>query len=413
MSRIPDLLSASEAAANGVSQVTRTVRAGIECGDETGCVAPPLHLSSTFAFRGFGEKRAYDYTRSGNPTRDLLAAALAELEQGAGAVVTASGMAAVAVTGYLVPGGARIVAPHDCYGGTYRLFDAWRRRGEREVEFVDFGDEAAVRAALGRPAALLWIETPSNPLLRITDIAAFAALGRAAGALVVVDNTFLSPAWQQPLTLGADLVVHSTTKYLNGHSDVVGGAVVARDKALHEQLLWWANCLGLTGAPFDSFLTLRGLRTLHARLEHHARNAHELAHWLNGQGNVRRVWYPGLAGHPGHELARRQQRAYGAIVTLELEGGHDAVREFVADLGCFSLAESLGGVESLVAHPATMTHAAMDPAARQRAGLTDGLIRLSIGIEALEDLREDLARALARAARVLPGRPLKAAAAGC
>ena len=413
MSRIPDLLSASEAAANGVSQVTRTVRAGIECGDETGCVAPPLHLSSTFAFRGFGEKRAYDYTRSANPTRDLLAAALAELEQGAGAVVTASGMAAVAVTGYLVPGGARIVAPHDCYGGTYRLFDAWRRRGEREVEFVDFGDEAAVRAALGRPAALLWIETPSNPLLRITDIAAFAALGRAAGALVVVDNTFLSPAWQQPLTLGADLVVHSTTKYLNGHSDVVGGAVVARDKALHEQLLWWANCLGLTGAPFDSFLTLRGLRTLHARLEHHARNAHELAHWLNGQGNVRRVWYPGLAGHPGHELARRQQRAYGAIVTLELEGGHDAVREFVADLGCFSLAESLGGVESLVAHPATMTHAAMDPAARQRAGLTDGLIRLSIGIEALEDLREDLARALARAARVLPGRPLKAAAAGC
>lgn len=413
MSRIPDLLSASEAAANGVSQVTRTVRAGIECGDETGCVAPPLHLSSTFAFRGFGEKRAYDYTRSGNPTRDLLAAALAELEQGAGAVVTASGMAAVAVTGYLVPGGARIVAPHDCYGGTYRLFDAWRRRGEREVEFVDFGDEAAVRAALGRPAALLWIETPSNPLLRITDIAAFAALGRAAGALVVVDNTFLSPAWQQPLTLGADLVVHSTTKYLNGHSDVVGGAVVARDKALHEQLLWWANCLGMTGAPFDSFLTLRGLRTLHARLEHHARNAHELAHWLNGQGNVRRVWYPGLAGHPGHELARRQQRAYGAIVTLELEGGHDAVREFVADLGCFSLAESLGGVESLVAHPATMTHAAMDPAARQRAGLTDGLIRLSIGIEALEDLREDLARALARAARVLPGRPLKAAAAGC
>ncbi|HWW33400.1 MAG TPA: cystathionine gamma-synthase [Steroidobacteraceae bacterium] len=413
MSRIQELLSTGDAAANGVSQVTQTVRAGIECGDATGCVVPPLHLSSTFAFRGFGEKRAYDYTRSGNPTRDLLGAALAELEQGAGAVITASGMAAVTVTGYLVPGGARIVAPHDCYGGTYRLFDAWRRRGEREVEFVDFGDEAAVRAALARPAALLWIETPSNPLLRITDIAAFAALGHAAGALVVVDNTFLSPAWQQPLTLGADLVVHSTTKYLNGHSDVVGGAVVARDKALHEQLVWWANCLGLTGAPFDSFLTLRGLRTLHARLEHHARNAHELAHWLDKQGNVRRVWYPGLASHPGHELARRQQRGFGAIVTLELEGGHEAVREFVADLNCFSLAESLGGVESLVAHPATMTHAAMDPAARQRAGLTDGLIRLSIGIEALEDLREDLARGLERAARVLPAPPFRAAAAGC
>jgi cystathionine gamma-synthase len=413
MSRISDLLSSGDAAANGVSEVTRTVRAGVECGDETGCVIPPLHLSSTFAFRAFGEKRAYDYTRSGNPTRDLLAAALAELEQGAGAVVTASGMAAVTLTGYLVPAGARIVAPHDCYGGTYRLFDAWRRRGEREVEFVDFGDEAAVRAALNRPTALLWIETPSNPLLRITDIAACAALGRASGALIVVDNTFLSPAWQQPLTFGADLAVHSTTKYLNGHSDVVGGAVVARDKALHEQLLWWANCLGVTGAPFDSFLTLRGLRTLHARLEHHARNAHELAHWLKAQANVRRVWYPGLASHPGHALAARQQRGFGAVVTLELEGGHDAVREFVSDLGCFSLAESLGGVESLVAHPATMTHAAMDPAARLRAGLTDGLIRLSIGIEALEDLREDLARALERAARARPSQPLKLAAAAC
>jgi cystathionine gamma-synthase len=413
MSTITDLLSSGEAAANGVSQVTQTVRAGVECDDETGCVIPPLHLSSTFAFRAFGEKRAYDYTRSGNPTRDLLAAALAELEQGAGAVVTATGMAAVMLTGYLVPAGARIVAPHDCYGGTYRLFDAWRRRGERDVEFVDFGDEAAVRTALARPTALLWIETPSNPLLRITDIAAFAALGRASGALIVVDNTFLSPAWQQPLTLGADLVVHSTTKYLNGHSDVVGGAVVARDKALHEQLLWWANCLGVTGAPFDSYLTLRGLRTLHARLEHHARNAHELARWLDGQESVRRVWYPGLASHPGHALAARQQRGFGAVITLELEGGQEAVRAFVSDLGCFSLAESLGGVESLVAHPATMTHAAMDPAARARAGLTDGLIRLSIGIEALEDLREDLARALARAARTLTARPLKLAAAGC
>ena len=270
-----------------------------------------------------------------------------------------------------------------------------------------------MRAALSQPAALVWIETPSNPLLRITDIAAVATLGHAAGALVVVDNTFLSPGWQLPLTLGADLVVHSTTKYLNGHSDVVGGAVVARLPALQEQLVWWANCLGLTGAPFDSFLTLRGLRTLHARLEHHGRNAEALAHWLDGQPNVRRVWYPGLTRHPGHELARRQQRGFGAMVTLELEGGHDAVREFVGGLEHFSLAESLGGVESLVAHPATMTHAAMDPAARARAGLTDGLIRLSIGIEALEDLRADLSAALARAQRVLPGRVLRQAVAAC
>jgi len=416
VSPILDPLAAwhSAAAANsGGSQITQTVRAGIECDDPTGCVVPPLHLTSTFAFRGLGEKRTYDYTRSGNPTRDLLASALAELEQGSGAVVTASGMAAITLSGYLVPVGARIVAPHDCYGGTYRLFEAWRRRGERQVEFIDFGDERAVQTALSQPAALVWIETPSNPLLRITDIAAVAALGHACGALVVVDNTFLSPAWQQPLLLGADLVVHSTTKYLNGHSDVVGGAVVAREPALHEQLTWWANCLGVTGAPFDSFLTLRGLRTLHARLEHHGRNAQTLAQWLEGQSNVRRVWYPGLARHPGHELARRQQRGFGAMITLELEGGHDAVREFVSGLECFSLAESLGGVESLIAHPATMTHAAMDPAARERAGLTDGLIRLSIGIEALEDLRADLARALVRAARVLPAPAVRQAVAAC
>jgi cystathionine gamma-synthase len=262
--KTPKFPTPRAAANSGASDVTRAVRAGIECDDASGCVVPPLHLTSTFAFRAFGEKRTYDYTRSGNPTRDLLGQALAELEHGAGAVVTASGMAAVTVTGYLVPASGRIIVPHDCYGGTYRLFDAWRRRGERQVEFVDFGDAAALAAALARPAALLWIETPSNPLLRITDIAACAQAARAAGAITVVDNTFLSPAWQQPLTLGADLVVHSTTKYINGHSDVVGGAVIAREPALLEQLTWWANCLGLTGAPFDSFMTLRGLRTLRA-----------------------------------------------------------------------------------------------------------------------------------------------------
>ena len=384
-----------------LSQITQTVRAGLECDEVTGSVVPPIHLSSTFAFHCFGQKRTYDYTRSGNPTRDLLANALAELELGVGAVVTATGMAAITLVGYLIPNGGRIVAPHDCYGGTYRLFDAWRRRGERIVDFVNFNDEAAVEAALSKPSSLLWIETPSNPLLRITDIESVAALGRASGALVVVDNTFLSPAWQQPIPLGADLVVHSTTKYLNGHSDVVGGAVVARDKGLHEQLIWWANCLGITGAPFDSFMTLRGLRTLHARLDHHGRNAMGLAQWLKEQPNVKRVYYPGLPTHPGHEIARRQQRGFGAVVSLELDGGHDAVREFVAGLECFSLAESLGGVESLVAHPATMTHAAMDPAARLKAGLVDGLLRLSVGIEGFEDLKSDLDAGLKRAAAVL------------
>jgi cystathionine gamma-synthase len=378
--------------------ITRAVRAGLESDDVTGAVVPPIHLSATYAFRGYGDKRAYDYSRSGNPTRDLLSAALADLEGGAGAVVTASGMGAITLCLQILPAHPRVLAPHDCYGGTYRLFDALHRRGDLQVDFVDFADEAALRAALSQPAAMLWIETPSNPLLRLTDIAAVATLGKAAGALIVVDNTFLSPAWQQPLRLGADLVVHSTTKYINGHSDVVGGAVIAARAELHERLGWWANCLGLTGSAFDSFLTLRGLRTLHARLAVHGRNAQELANWLVMQPQVARVFYPGLPTHPGHEIALRQQSGFGAIVTFELAGGIPAVKAFVAGLNYFSLAESLGGVESLVAHPASMTHAAMRESARQAARLTDGLLRLSVGIEAIEDLRADLAAALARVA---------------
>jgi len=376
--------------------ITRAVRAGLESDDITGAVVPPIHLSATYAFRGYGEKRAYDYSRSGNPTRDLLGAALADLEGGAGAVITATGMAAVTLCLQILPARARVVAPHDCYGGSYRLFDALHRRGELVVEFIDFGDPRALQAALAKPLALLWIETPSNPLLRLTDIAAVAQLAKSSGALVAVDNTFLSPSWQRPLTLGADLVVHSTTKYINGHSDVVGGAVIAARKDLHEQLCWWANCLGLTGSAFDSYLTLRGLRTLNARLAVHGRNAMDLARWLSQQPGVLKVYYPGLPTHPGHDIAQRQQSGFGAIVTFELAGGIPAVKAFLAGLRYFSLAESLGGVESLVAHPASMTHAAMHESARRAAGLTDGLLRLSVGIEAVEDLRSDLAAALTR-----------------
>ncbi|MFI4906338.1 MAG: cystathionine gamma-synthase [Steroidobacteraceae bacterium] len=375
---------------------TRAVRAGLESDEVTGAVVPPIHLSATYAFRGYGQKRAYDYSRSGNPTRDLLGAALADLEGGAGAVITATGMAAVTLCLQILPARARVVAPHDCYGGTYRLFDALHRRGDLQVDFVNFADDAALRAALSQPAALLWIETPSNPLLRMTDIAAASKLANAAGALVAVDNTFLSPSWQRPLSFGADLVVHSTTKYINGHSDVVGGAVIAARKELNEQLCWWANCLGLTGSAFDSYLTLRGLRTLNARLAVHGRNALELASWLAKQPAVSKVFYPGLPTHPGHEIALRQQSGFGAIVTFELAGGIPAVKAFVAGLRYFSLAESLGGVESLIAHPASMTHAAMQESARRAAGLTDGLLRLSVGIEAVEDLRSDLAAGLAR-----------------
>ncbi len=376
---------------------TRSVRAGLESDDSTGAVVPPLYLSTNFTFRGYGDKRKYDYSRSGNPTRDLLGNALADLEEGAGGVITASGMAAITLCGYVLPQGARIVAPHDCYGGTFRLFDAWTRRGDLHVDFVNFGDADALARALRQPTAMLWIETPSNPLLRISDIEALSRRAHEIGALVVVDNTFLSPGWQRPLTLGADIVVHSTTKYLNGHSDIVGGAVIAAKQEMHEQLAWWANCLGLTGSPFDSFLTLRGVRTLDARLAVHGRNAEQLAGWLATQAGVRKVYYPGLPTHPGHDIARRQQSGFGAIITIELAGGTEAVKRFVDGLEFFSLAESLGGVESLVAHPGTMTHAAMAPEARAAAGLVDGLLRLSIGIEAVEDLREDLASGLARA----------------
>jgi len=376
---------------------TRSVRAGLESDDVTGAVVPPIHLSSTYAFRGYGDKRTYDYSRSGNPTRDLLGNALADLEGGAGGIITGTGMGAIALVGHLLPQGARIVAPHDCYGGTFRLFTAWNKRNELKVDFVRFADEAALDAALAQKTDMLWIETPSNPLLRITDIEQLVKKVKGKGTLVVVDNTFLSPAWQRPLELGADIVVHSTTKYINGHSDVVGGAAISATKELHEQVAWWANCLGLTAGAFDSFLTLRGLRTLEARLAVHGRNAQQLAEWLVKQPGVRKVYYPGLPSHPGHELAKRQQKGFGAIVTMELEGGEQAVRNFVKGLEFFSLAESLGGVESLVAHPASMTHAAMAPEARAAAGLVDGLLRLSIGIESVEDLQRDLAAGLARA----------------
>jgi cystathionine gamma-synthase len=376
---------------------TIAARAGVDADAAHGAVMPPLYLSSNYSFAGFGCKRRYDYTRSGNPTRDTLADALAELEGGAGGVVTASGMAAIALlTAQLQPGDL-LVAPHDCYGGSYRLFKAQAARGLYAVDFVNFADCAALSAALARKPKLVWIETPSNPLLRITDIAATCASAHAFGALVAVDNTFLSPALQQPLALGADVVVHSTTKYLNGHSDVVGGAVVWKDSVLGEELAWWCNCLGLAGAPFDSYLTLRGLRTLGARLAAHQANAAALAELLLDNDAVETVHFPGLSRHPGHLLARRQQRGFGAMLSFDLAGGEAAAAAFVNGLECFTLAESLGGVESLVAHPATMTHASMDADARRRAGIGDGLLRLSAGIEAPDDLRADIERGLQRA----------------
>ena len=375
------------------SPVTRSVRAGIASDLHHGAVVPPIHLSSTFAFEGFDQKRIHDYTRTSNPTRDHLAEALADLEGGKGAVVTSTGMSAVLLALQLVEPGALVVAPHDCYGGTQRLLNALAQRRHFDVNFRNLTVEHPLKD-LPRPPALVWIETPSNPLLRITDIRSLAREAHALGALVVADNTFLSPALQQPLALGADIVVHSTTKYLNGHSDVVGGCVVAADEAVVQQLEWWANCLGITGAPFDSFLTLRGIRTLFPRMAAHVRNAHAVVTALAAHDAVECVYYPGLPSHPGHDIAALQQSASGAMVSFELRGGVDAVRYLVEHLRCFTLAESLGGVESLVAHPSTMTHAAITPEARAAAGIRDSLVRLSVGIESAIDLVYDLRHAL-------------------
>jgi cystathionine gamma-synthase len=384
------------------SLTTRSVRAGLESDAEHGSVVPPIYLSSNFAFESYRKPRKYDYSRSGNPTRDQLAAALADLEGGAGAVVTCTGLAAVTLVLAILRNGARIVAPHDCYGGTYRLLAALHAQGKLVVDFVDQSDEAALGAALAARPELVWIETPSNPLLRIVDIEAIAKAARAAGALVVADNTFLSPLWQQPLALGADLVMHSTTKYLNGHSDVVGGAVVAATQELADKLAWWANAIGVTGAPFDSFLCLRGVRTLKARMAVHSENTAEIVKLLARHPAVRRLHYPGLPDHPGHEIARRQQSSFGAMLSFELEGGEPAVQALLTGLECFTLAESLGGVESLISHPTSMTHAGMEESARLKAGIGAGLLRVSVGIEDAEDLVADLEAGLERALRARP-----------
>jgi cystathionine gamma-synthase len=378
------------------SVVTRSVRAGLATDSAYRAVVPPIHLSANFAFDAPGVCGPYDYTRSGNPTRQQLADALADLEGGAGAVVTATGMASVTVVLQLVAPGDLVVAPHDCYGGTQRLIRALSRRLRFEVLWLDQTDPTSLERVRGRRPRLVWVETPSNPLLRVTDIARWAEVAHAAGGLCAVDNTFLSPVYQQPLSLGADLVVHSTTKFINGHSDVVGGAVVAGSADLVEELAWWANCLGVTGAPFDAWLTLRGLRTLDARLKVHEGNARALVDVAKSNPAVLRVHHPSLPSTRGYDVARRQQRGWGSLLSLEVAGGRSGVDAFLSGLRHFILAESLGGVESLVAHPATMTHASMEEDARRQAGIHDGLLRLSVGIEAVEDLCSDLERALDR-----------------
>ncbi len=365
---------------------TIAVANGIATDKAFRAVTPPIYLSSTFAFDGYEKSGAYEYTRTANPSRDMLADTLAKLEGGTGAAIVCSGMAAVDVVLAQTRKGGLVVAPHDCYGGTYRLLEARQRCGQIEVTFVDQGDAAALSAALVGSPSLVLIETPSNPLMRVVDIKAIATQAKRAGTKVAVDNTFLSPALQRPIALGADFVIHSTTKYLNGHSDVVGGAVISADKADADAIADWINTVGVTGAPFDAYLTLRGLRTLFPRIERQQANAVAIANFLQGHKLVRAVHYPGLPSHPGHAIAQAQQAGAGAMLSFELAGDTEAVRAFVEAIEVFTLAESLGGVESLIAHPATMTHAKMGIEARRIAGISDSLLRLSVGLEAEADL---------------------------
>ncbi|MDX6916852.1 cystathionine gamma-synthase [Pectobacterium carotovorum] len=381
-------------------QATIAVRSGLNDDEQYGCVVPPIHLSSTYNFTGFNQPRVHDYSRRGNPTRDVVQRALAELEGGAGAVMTSSGMSAIMLvcTVFLRPGDL-LVAPHDCYGGSYRLFDSLSKRGAFRVKFVDQSDADALNAALAEKPKLVLVESPSNPLLRVVDIAAICQAAREAGAVSVVDNTFLSPALQKPLELGADLVVHSCTKYLNGHSDVVAGAVIARDADTVTELAWWANNIGVTGAAFDSYLLLRGLRTLSPRMAAAQRNAQQVVEFLQTQPLVKALYHPSLPNNPGHDIARRQQSGFGAMLSFELDGDEDTLRRFLASLELFTLAESLGGVESLISHAATMTHAGMAPEARAAAGISETLLRISTGIEDGDDLVADLDRAFQAAAK--------------
>ncbi|HLF29873.1 MAG TPA: cystathionine gamma-synthase [Xanthomonadales bacterium] len=394
-----------------LQQQTLVARYGVNSDTAHGAVIPPLHLSSTFAFKKFGEKGRYDYTRSGNPTRDHLGGALAAIEGGAGAVITSSGMSAVHLVTQLLRPGELVIAPHDCYGGCHRLFSAAARKQQFDLRWSPLWEtEVSVEIIRQLKPRMVWIETPSNPLLRITDVAAIACAAHAAGALVVVDNTFMSPAGQRPVELGADIVVHSTTKYINGHSDVVGGAVIATDPTLVEELTWWANCLGLTGSPFDSFQVLRGLRTLAVRYQQHQQNAGTIAELLAASELIEKVYYPGLVDHPGHATAARQQQGFGAMISFELDASEEEIPVFLEALQLFTLAESLGGVESLVAHPASMTHAAMSPEDQAAAGITQRLLRLSVGIEHVDDLLADLQCAFDAVVRLRERKPMRGVA---
>jgi cystathionine gamma-lyase len=379
---------------------TRVIHGGQSPDPATGAVMPPIYATSTFAQESPGVHKGLDYGRSHNPTRWALERCVADIESGGAAFAFASGLAAIAAVLELLPAGSHIVAGDDMYGGTYRLFERVRRHSAGlEFTYVDLSDPLALAGALRPDTKMVWVETPTNPMLKLADLHAIGALCRERGVLSVCDNTFASPVNQRPLELGIDIVVHSTTKYMNGHSDVIGGVAVVgpepRHQPLRERLGFIQNAVGAIQGPFDSFLVLRGIKTLALRVERSSANALELAHWLESQRKVSRVYYPGLSSHPQHELARRQMHGYGGIISIDLDTDLAGARRFLEHCEVFTLAESLGGVESLIEHPAIMTHATIPPEQRARLGIGDGLIRLSVGIEHVDDQRADLVRALA------------------
>jgi len=367
---------------------------GIKKKDSHGAVVDPLYLSTNYKFKELGDHPEFDYSRSGNPTRQLLENALAELEGGEGAVVTNSGMSAVMLLSALVPLKGNIVLPHDCYGGTFRLFKNLEKRGLLTAHYLNQADKDFHSKVLSIQPDLIWIETPSNPLLRLVDISHITALASEIKALTVADNTFLSPALQNPIALGVDFVMHSSTKYINGHSDVIGGAVISKTKDQHEKLYAMANDFGVTGSPFDSYQTIRGLRTLALRMDKHNTNAIFLAEGLNSHPKILKVHYPGLHSHPNHELAKNQQQGFGGMLSFEIDLNTDEINHFLSKLEIFTLAESLGGFESLICHPSTMTHAPLTAEDKREAGIHENLLRISAGLENKEDLLNDLLNAL-------------------
>jgi cystathionine gamma-lyase len=378
---------------------TRVIHAGQSPDPTTGAIMPPIYATSTYVQQSPGVHKGLDYGRSHNPTRWALERCVADLENGSAAFAFASGLAAISTTLELLDANSHIVSGDDVYGGTFRLFERVRTRSAgHRFSFVDLTDPARLLAALQPDTRMVWVETPTNPLLRLADLRAIADICRERGILSVADNTFASPWVQRPLELGFDVVVHSTTKYLNGHSDVIGGVAIvgreARHEPLRERLGFLQNSVGAIAGPFDSFLTLRGVKTLALRMERHCSSALALAQWLEGQPQVARVHYPGLASHPQHELARRQMNGFGGMISIDLRTDLAGTRRFLEAVEIFALAESLGGVESLIEHPAIMTHATIPVETRARLGIGDGLVRLSVGVEDLEDLRADLQQAL-------------------